>query len=338
MSIYEESFGDEYFKEGDYSDIEQLRAISQKAFMSFCARFQLMPHYIERGLAENLWEELLARPLDSIHAELVASAEQHFDPETEKGFVFTFSRFVLLLVVVNRIYLLKLFKNERELSLSPEESGLLLLNHIQNSPGFKASQQKKSVSHSRNGLCSRDGYRDLARASIYSGFSRSHTSKHLQPQPQFFDPPRDSEQAGPVSASQEGGLGLQSLRGTGQSSKRLRSLSKNLRLADHLHYRDEAIGVFEKYGEPLGSLFALYAGMGEPLNASKMKSMKLHRLFRDAGLLQQQSNSISSRPLVGRSRGASSQTSARKLPAKKSLESVQLTPVDLDLFFVQLTG
>lgn len=330
MAIYEEAFGEEYFKEGDYSDIEQLRSISQKAFMSFCARFQLMPQYIERGLAQNLWEELLARPLDSIHAELVVSGEQHFDPETEKGFVFTFSRFVLFLVVINRIYLLKLFKHERELSLSPEESGLLLLNHLQNSPGFKASQQKKSVSHARNGLCSTDGYRDLARASIYSGFARARTSKHLLQQapslPQFSAP------------RTELGGELQSLRGTAQSSKRLRSISKNRRLADQLNYLGESLEVFEKYSEPLGSLFALYAGMGEPLNASKMKSIKLHKLFKDAGLVQSASNSISCRPVAGLSRGRSTQSSARKIPASRDGEPAQLSPVDLDLMFVQLTG
>lgn len=334
MAMYEEAFGDEYFKEGDYTNIEQLRGISQKAFMSFCARYQLMPHYLERGLAENLWEELLARPLDSIHAELVRAADQQFDPETEKGFVFTFSRFVLLLIVVNRIYLLKAFKNERELTLSPEESGLLLLNHLQNSPGFKAAQQKKSVSHARNGLCSAEGYRDLARASIYSGFSRSSTSKHLLQAPsqaRLSRADRESEPAGPAEA-------MTSLRGAPESSKRLRSISKNRRLADKLNYLGDSIGVFEKYSEPLSSLFSLYAGLGEPLNASKMKSIKLHKLFRDAGLLHAFSNSISSRPVLGaRSRGSSAQSSSRKIHAQRDCAS-EFSPVDLDLLFVQLTG
>lgn len=72
LNVYEESFGDEFHKEGDYSNILQLREISHKSFMYFCSQFNLMPHYIEKGLAQSIWEEILSRPLDSIHAELVA--------------------------------------------------------------------------------------------------------------------------------------------------------------------------------------------------------------------------------------------------------------------------
>ena len=249
----------------------------------------------------------------------------------------------MFLIVVNRVYVLKMYKTEGELSLTQEESAILLLNHLQNSMGFKRTQQKRSVSHSKNGLCSTEGFKDLARGSIYSTLNRSNTSKILiqkaESQPLFYTLRRESSNGGLARSTmrETGESQMNSIRGTAQSSKMLRSISKNKRLADTLNYNEDTISIFEKYSEPLNNLFSLYAGMGEPLNAGKMKSIKLHKMFKDATLLDSFSNSISCKPeFRRRSRAPSIDSSSRKIQTSNS--RVSLTPVDLDLIFVQLTG
>lgn len=124
---------------------------------------------------------------------------------------------------------------------------------------------------------------------------------------------------------------MSSVRNNSRSTKKLRSLSKNKTLASNLNFQDDSLSVLEKYSESLNKLFSYYAGIGEPMNQNKMKSIKFHRLLKDAGLLDH-TNSISSRPRLA-SRGNLSQSS-RQNGKNTDSTSELMSPVDIDLIFV----
>ena len=124
---------------------------------------------------------------------------------------------------------------------------------------------------------------------------------------------------------------MSSVRNNSRSTKKLRSLSKNKTLASNLNFQDDSLSVLEKYSESLNKLFSYYAGIGEPMNQNKMKSIKFHRLLKDAGLLDH-TNSISSRPRPT-SRGNLSQSS-RQNGKNTDPTSELMSPVDIDLIFV----
>ena len=320
LQIYECCFGVEYHKEDDFSQIEQLRAISQKAFFSFCISFELIPQYLERGLAQALLEEILAKPLDSIHRDL------QFDPEMEHGFVLTYSRFLLFLVVVSRVGTTRMGKLS-DSPLSQEEVAALLLHHIQQSPGFKSAQERRSVSTGRNGLCTGESFHNLARLS-----STSAQVKSAQ-----FIPATQTQISNQTTAQyhQESQLSFQ--KNTSIQAKRLRSLSKNKKLVDTLNYKEGALDVFEKFSEPLNQLYSLYAGMGEPLNTTKLKSIKFHKMLRDAGLMDSP-NALSCRPSPSTQRSYKKISASRNSTASAKTDSPMLSAVEVDLIFVQLTG
>lgn len=343
MQVYEECFGDEFYKEGDFSNIEKLKILSEKAYFEFCLHFGIIPQYLERGLASSILEEILNKPLDSIQQEL------QFDPELEHGFIFTYSRFLYFLVVVGRISLLRLYKNSLADTITQEEASALLLSNIQSSPGFKATQQKRSVSHGRNGLCSASSYHELARSSIQRSTSKGTSAT------KFFTNPnassafatsslRSRENVHEERVQEENGNGsypveaatMTSLRQTCQQTKRLRSLSKNKRLNENLGYKEDALVVFEKYSEPLNQLFSLYASMGEPLNTSKLKSIKFHKLLKDAGVMSPP-NALSCKPNSNHHSAKSIGISRVSNTPNKHIQG-QLTAVEADLIFVQLTG
>lgn len=338
MKVYENCFPNEYYKEDDFSSIDELKKLSEKSFLVFCYEFGIIPQFIERGMAQSILEELITLPLDSIHTEMVRQVSwQQFDPELEKGFIFTFSRFLRFLITINRVNLLKFTRNDTEIEMTYEESASLLLNLIESSPGFKAVQQKISVSNAGNGLCHTETYKDFARATLSKS---SRKSSHHMIKPSLDDQAIFATQSSVASRYQrsdrhkdQSECQLSSLRDNMSSTKRLRSLSKNKKLASSLNYKDEVLPIFEKYSEPLNQIFSFYAGMGEPLNSNKMKSMKFNNLLKDAGILDRV-NSISSQPrLISATR--SSKNSQIK---EAKLEQASLTQVDADIIFYQLTG
>lgn len=220
--------------------------------------------------------------------------------------------------------------------MTNEESASLLLNLIENSAGYKGVQQRSSVSHARNGLCHTETYKDYARATAAKSSRKS--SKHLV-RPDLDDQAifatyqsssrhQHSERAGDRSEMQPS-----SLRDNLSSTKRLRSLSKNKKLASTINYKEEVLPVFEKYSEPLSQIFSLYAGMGEPLNSTRMKSIKFNNLLKDAGILEK-GNSINSQPRIARGRRSSKGSQTKD----SRMEPTRLTQVDADLTFFQLTG
>jgi hypothetical protein len=72
-NMYSEAFSDEFHKEGDFSSIEELRSISQKSFFVFNTKFGIIPDYLEKGMAQIVWEEIVLMSLDDIYVQLVAS-------------------------------------------------------------------------------------------------------------------------------------------------------------------------------------------------------------------------------------------------------------------------
>jgi hypothetical protein len=288
-------------------------------------------------MAQSILEELITMPLDTIHTEMVSgSLPQQFDSSMEKGFIFTFSRFLRFLITINRVNLLKFSRNDAEIEMTYEESASLLLNLIENSEGYKKVQQRSSVSHARNGLCHTESYKDLARAT-YTKTSRKNSKQMVRTE---YD--ELGHLGGHLSTSRyqqsekrldQSGYQTSSLRDNLQSTKRLRSLSKNRKLAEILNYKDEVLPIFEKYSELLSQIFSLYAGIGEPLSSNKMKSIKFNNLLKDAGILDR-INSISSQPkeTFGRRGSKGSQATDSKREASR------LTQVDADLIFYQLTG
>jgi hypothetical protein len=71
LRLYEFSFSNEYHKENDFSKLEELRQLTEKSFFVFCYDFNIIPQFLERGMAQSILEELLALPLDTIQNELV---------------------------------------------------------------------------------------------------------------------------------------------------------------------------------------------------------------------------------------------------------------------------
>lgn len=263
---------------------------------------------------------------------------QQFDPDLEKGFIITFSRFLRFLIVVNRVNMLKLNRNEIREGISVEESASLLLNLIENSRGYRKAQQLWSVSHAKNGLCHTETYKDYARNTLHrSSIKSSHkwvntpAEDPLEYGSKYSTSRYNRTDRGTEKYSEHQ---KSSIRENSQDTKRLRSLSKNKKLASVLNYKDESLSILEKYSEPLNQIFSLYAGMGEPLNSTKMKSIKFSSLLKDAGILDKV-NSISCHPKSS-TRGQNSSRSIRGQVQGVDRES--FTQVDVDLIFTQLTG
>lgn len=240
------------------------------------------------------------------------------------------------MITVNRVNLLKYSRNDTNVEMTYEESASLLLNLIENSAGYKAVQQKSSVSHARNGLCHTETYKEFARHSINKSSRKS--SKHmvkpdLDDQAIFATHTSSSRYQRSERGGDRGDYQPSSIRDNLASTKRLRSLSKNKKIASSLNYKEEVLPVFEKYSEPLNQIFSLYAGMGEPLNSTKMKSMKFVNLLKDAGILEKV-NSINSQPRLVHGRKSSKGSTLKDSKA----EQIRLTQVDADIIFYQLTG
>lgn len=90
--------------------------------------------------------------------------------------------------------------------------------------------------------------------------------------------------------------------------------------------------IFEDFSSELHKLFVAYASLGEPDNTTTLKSMKLHKMLKDAGVLAKKGNSISQRP----SRN-SIRNSAFLYESGIRVEGF-INTVDLDFIFVKLTG
>lgn len=348
-ALYQHAFGVEYHKGSDFDRLDEVRAASLAAFHNFCTDFDLVPKYFDKGLAESVFEEIISIPLETMQSQLGVH------PQSDSGYMFTFSRFVWLLIVANRVSMLKLYKGSSDASLSVRDNGLMLLSNLESSPGYARFQsRKKGTSTARNGLvllmqqrefasmspgpdesrCSSRGGRGLE--TIIVNAAGGNQSVHSGRTSNASFRQRDDASSFKGSTSQ---AGLLTIRGGQQSTKRLRSVSKNRSLLEKVGYDETSLEIFEKFSEPLGQLFQLYAGFGEPLNNTKMKTFKLHKLLRDSGLLSLQQNSISSRPRFANSaRDRSSFTSDSKLRPPLATQQVELSPVDVDLILVKLTG
>lgn len=68
-------------------------------------------------------------------------------------------------------------------------------------------------------------------------------------------------------------------------TKRLRSVSKNKVLEKEILYCEDLIPLFEKYTDDLITVFEGYATMGEPMNTCKLKSIKFHKILREADIM-----------------------------------------------------
>ena len=229
---------------------------------------------------------------------------------------------------------MKFHRVDSQYSLTQDESANILLNSLQNSHGYKSAQQTWSVSNGKNGLCNSDSYKEFARNSIQRSANKSQQPIVFKSAGGYSGSRRDydSNRNQMTDRGTEHFDGqMSSLRNTGVSSKRLRSLSKNKKLASTLNYRDDALPIFEKYSEPLSQIYSLYAGMGEPLNSTKMKSLKFNSLLKDAGILDKV-NSINCQP----------KSSFKELNSSRNKESIlgtgRLSQVDADIIFTQLTG
>lgn len=250
----------------------------------------------------------------------------------------TFSRFLRFLIIVNRVNILKFCRQEADKEMTQEESASLLLNLIENSKGYRKAQQLWSVSNSKNGLSQTETYKEYARATLHRSSTKSNqkmVSTTSEDQYNFAGRKSLSKPQKPSGEELEGNDPyMSSIRDNSQSTKRLRSLSKNKKLATALNYREESLSVFEKYSEPLNQIFSLYAGMGEPLNSTKLKSMKFNSLLKDAGILDRV-NSISCKPKAHERTPSKASTREAK---EESIKPARLTQVDVDLIFTRLTG
>lgn len=59
LDMYRESFACEFHKEGDYSEFEHAKQIGETDFQKFCLGYEIVPFYISKAIASNLWENLL---------------------------------------------------------------------------------------------------------------------------------------------------------------------------------------------------------------------------------------------------------------------------------------
>lgn len=71
MRVYQHCFPNEYFKEDDFTSIDELKSLSEKSFLVFCYEFDIIPQFVERGMARSILEEVIMLPLDTIQAEIV---------------------------------------------------------------------------------------------------------------------------------------------------------------------------------------------------------------------------------------------------------------------------
>jgi hypothetical protein len=229
-----------------------------------------------------------------------------------------------------------MYRYSSESSITREENAILLLHNLQNSAGYKLVQQKRSVSNSKNGLCTSVSYSTLKESSVNRQLNRSIHSRILLTEDGSMRNVLDThgsfnKQSQSIQGEDFGqDLNMSSLRNNSQSTKRLRSISKNKTLADSLVYCQDAMGALEKYGDSLNLLFTSYATCGEPNNTTKLKSIKFHKLLRDAQIMQNV-NSISSNPVSQTNR-------SRDSVASGSGFRKYLNPIEVDLIFVQLTG
>jgi hypothetical protein len=252
--------------------------------------------------------------------------------------MFTFSRFLRFLIIINRVNILKFCRSDADKDMTQEESASLLLNLIENSKGYRRAQQVWSVSNAKNGLCQTETYKEYARATLHRSSIQSSSkmvATKSDDRPNFASFKSISKDQRSGREAPDGyDSRVSSIRDNSHSTKRLRSLSKNKKLASALNYRDESLAIFEKYSEPLNQIFALYAGMGEPLNSTKLKSMKFNTLLKDAGILDKV-NSISCKPKTHERTPSKASTREAK---DESIRSGRLSQVDVDLIVSRLTG
>jgi hypothetical protein len=62
--MYKEYFPNEFHKEDDFSAVEQLNKLSLLDFYKFCSDYDLVPSYISKSTAANLWECIVNKNLD----------------------------------------------------------------------------------------------------------------------------------------------------------------------------------------------------------------------------------------------------------------------------------
>lgn len=116
-----------------------------------------------------------------------------------------------------------------------------------------------------------------------------------------------------------------------KSSKHLRNLSSNKALKNAVNFEKINLEIFEEYAVELHRVFVAYASLGEPNNTTLLKSLKFHKMLKDAGILAKRSNNLSFKP---RSRN----TSSDFLYDSNFGNDGHLSSVQADFIYVTLTG
>jgi hypothetical protein len=87
--------------------------------------------------------------------------------------------------------------------------------------------------------------------------------------------------------------------------------------------------VLDKYRDNLHRIFQYYCTFGEPMNNSKLKSIKFMKMLKECGLLQ---------PGLLKNTGDTSFRILENVRVYESADKRTLTQIDADMIFVSLTG
>jgi len=326
--VYSFHFPEEYFKEDDYTNLEILKNLSQKKFFKFCKEFNVIPSMIGKGQGLTLFNEIINVPLTNLYSQNVLE-----DNSQDNGWIWTFSRFLFFLLKINDI---TFSESERSQQVgrapgSPADNLTLILNQLQGSKGFVKFRQTLGANNSMISL--------LPSNTISSSLKKSFQSLGIlsvSDRKNFLDRSNSFLKNSTIRSlyKQEHLDNMSTLSMLSSHTKRLRSVSKNKVLEKEILYCEDLIPIFEEYTDDLVAVFEGYATLGEPMNTEKLKSIKFHRLLREADILMK-GNSLTQNPREYRKE---TQMILNVSTGSSDVQKRYLSPIEADFIFVQLTG
>jgi len=319
---------------------QQLNVVKQRtenALFIFLKEFDICPALITKSTAFLIWTEVLDTPVNKLTK---SARNPSIIPFLDKDFgtLFTFSRFLAFLARCAIIaYDNQLGPNSRKFSNA--ERLALMLERMELSPGMLSFEKKTCIPH--NSKTSLIVPKEILEK-ILGGpehpedvVSTTRMPNHPEPSESLL---RDKRSRSEVR--------LHSMLRDHSANKSARNESSRARSRDNSRYHGdeshtflkltkyqfespESLEVFDKYKDNLQRVFQYYCSFGEPMNTTKLKSIKYMRMLKEAELLQ---------PGFGKQGGDHSFRILDNVRFYENVGNRTLSQIDADMVFVSLTG
>jgi len=310
-------------KTSDSEDVVENR--SKRAMFKLLREFEVCPSLVNMSLANQLWVYCLNH--DDRHLVNFMHEYMIVPPGYNNiGTVLTLNKFLIFVVKVAYVgYDQEVYK---ESSYTPIERLCLLLERMELSTGFHNLEKKTSRPHTaktslipakgclRNiqenldGLHSIDYNDGEGRPNVM--FLQKHGSLQIEEPSLSANDTHRSYRVDVATPGRYRETSPRRGRNTSRSPTSGRSLHRS-QSPTHPYYHP----AIEQYKQRLQTIFQAYCSFGEPMNTTKLKSTKYHRMLRHCGLLRPRDQ--------------------KEFKECGRRESYPLEQVDVDLMFVKLT-